>query len=351
MDIQSKINKKQILMGASAFAFALLLFIFVITLSQDQKTKAPPTSKTFITNKIDTDFFKIFKNDNKTPSVKITQQKVKATKPKKRKPKFSEIFNNYRIDTNKINSVPAQAFLMRANRSNKVRTFVKNTKENNIEKQKQIITGYKKLNIGKVNSSYPVDLTRVLTVDKNIDAILINNIDSSLGGKVIAQIENNTYATQGRNILIPIGSKAIGYYKPLNKLGNNRLKIVWNRIITPNGINIVMNAEMADAMGRSGITGKINTKFLDKYGLALLVSTVSVIAQVSANVSVQKNQAISINTYGKELANLSAKILDERINIKPIIMINSGRRILISPTQDIWFPDKSGFVVVKPNLT
>lgn len=359
MDLQSKISKKQILIvvGIATLLVVVIILIIIFKTPEKADTNNILNVKNFITNTIDADFLKPFKNKAK-PQKPITKQikTVVAKKPPKNitpKPKttkFDELFNHYQKSAQRANSV--QAFLMEANQSSQVRTFIKNPKNTNKKKNSQttIKTGYKRLGISKVDSSYPVDLTRVLTADKNIDAILINNIDSSLGGKVIAQIENNIYATQGRNILVPIGSKAIGYYQQLDKVGDSRLKIVWNRIITPKGVNIVMNAEMADAMGRSGIAGKIDSKFWDKYGLALLVSTVSALAQASANINVEQNRAIFINTYGKELSNLSAKILDEQINIKPTIRISAGRRILISPTQDIWFPNNQGIVEVKPNL-
>jgi type IV secretory pathway VirB10-like protein len=37
--------------------------------------------------------------------------------------------------------------------------------------------------------------------------------------------------------------------------------------------------------------------------------------------------------YGKDLANVSAKILSENINIKPVISILAGTRIMISPSE------------------
>ena len=68
-------------------------------------------------------------------------------------------------------------------------------------------------------ASYPVDMSRVVTVDKYMPAILQNEINSELGGKVVAQVEENVFGGHGRNILIPAGGKAIGRYKPLTKVG------------------------------------------------------------------------------------------------------------------------------------
>jgi type IV secretion system protein VirB10 len=99
-------------------------------------------------------------------------------------------------------------------------------------------------------------------------------------------------------------------------------------------------------MGRSGLAGEIDTKFWDKYGMTLLFSTISAVAQVKFNTN--KNQEIIANTYGKDLANVSAKILSENINIKPVISILPGTRIMISPLQDIWFRTIDGTVTIQP---
>jgi type IV secretion system protein VirB10 len=107
------------------------------------------------------------------------------------------------------------------------------------------------------------------------------------------------------------------------------LQILWSRIITPKGIVITINAELSDQMGRSGLAGEIDTKFLDKYGMTLLFSTISAVAQFKFNTN--KNQEIIANTYGKDLANVSAKILSENINIKPVISILAQSHAIFIP--------------------
>ncbi len=190
----------------------------------------------------------------------------------------------------------------------------------------------------KTIASYPTDLSRVITVDKEITAILKNAVNSELEGKVVAIIEENIYCAHGRNVCIPAGSQAVGRFKALKKAGDERIPVYWSRIITPQGINIHMgDAEMADAMGRSGITGDVDNRFMDRYGMALLVSSLSAATAYAVPVTTT-GQQIVIQTYGSNLANLSGQILDKNMNLKPKVSIPAGQRILISPTKDIWFP-------------
>ncbi len=191
----------------------------------------------------------------------------------------------------------------------------------------------------KTIATFPVNLSRVLTADRFIPAVLIQEINSELEGKVVAQIEQHVYASHGRKILVPAGSKAIGRYLPFKKAGETRLRIVWERILTPDGINIrTVNAEMADAMGRAGITGDVDNRNFDKYGMALLVSLISAIGQlhVPADSAAQK---AAIDSFGRELSRVTADILQQSLDIKPRVTIPAGSRILISPVDDIWFKE------------
>ncbi len=202
---------------------------------------------------------------------------------------------------------------------------------------------WKKYGLAEDFASYPVDMARVITADRNLRCILIEEISSELEGKITCLVEENVYGAHGRLVLIPAGSKAIGYYKPLNKTGDSRLFSGWTRIITPAGININLSgdsthdgARLADAMGRSGMTGEVDNKYFEKYGLAFMIATLNSLA-ASQIVSSDANQQIVIQNYGRELSQLSNTILNENINIKPVVRIPAGSRILISPLVDIWF--------------
>ncbi len=116
-------------------------------------------------------------------------------------------------------------------------------------------------------------LLRTITADKMIPAFLITPISSQIAGKVTAQVETDIFANMGRAVLIPKGSKVIGYYNNNNKIGEYRLNIAWTRIITPQGINIMLtNARGADVKGYNGLIGKVIARNFSKYGMAHLHS-------------------------------------------------------------------------------
>lgn len=198
---------------------------------------------------------------------------------------------------------------------------------------------YSDQDMPETTASYPVDLSRTLTTDNIIPAVLITQINSAVASeKVIAQVEQHVYASHGRKILIPRGSKAIGSYEPLEKTGQQRLQLAWNRIITPEGINIVLNAEAADVYGQAGLTGEVDNRFFDRYGNAMLLASVSAASQLTIGTQSQA-AANATESFANEFGTLTEEIIQNNLDISPRVTIKRGTRINISPVTDIWFKE------------
>ncbi len=218
-------------------------------------------------------------------------------------------------------------------------------KEPKEAKPKNVFLTSDNFGLKKNEASFRVKLNRTITADKMFSAILITAVNSHLKGKVLAMIEDNIYASHGRNILIPQGSKAIGWYIPLKRLGKERLAISWTRIITPAGVNINLKALSADIMGRSGAIGDLDNRYFARYGLALTISTASnAISYValkntpSGDLSNEDTLKIDvIDDYKKDITSLTNEVLKEQLQIQPSINIDPGTRIFINPIADIWF--------------
>jgi type IV secretory pathway VirB10-like protein len=194
-------------------------------------------------------------------------------------------------------------------------------------------------------ATFPVNLERVLTADKIIEATLTTEIKSELGSeKVKAQVVRDVYASHGNKILIPWGTVVIGKYVPLKKDGDTRLNIHWYRMITPNGINIVLDAEVADSTGSAGITGDVDDRFKEKYGSAMLLATIAAAGQMVVPVGKDTYQATA-NSYSDALSNVTAEAIKKSFDLTPKVRINRGERIYISPLQDLHFKKPKGNVI------
>ncbi|KAA6513758.1 TrbI/VirB10 family protein [Helicobacter pylori] len=207
-------------------------------------------------------------------------------------------------------------------------------------------------------------LLRTITADRMIPAFLITPISSQIAGKVTAQVESDIFASMGRAVLIPKGSKVIGYYNNNNQIGQYRLNIAWTRIITPQGINIMLtNARGADVKGYNGLVGQYISRNFQRYGIPLLTNTLSnglLIGITSALANRQNRKGDSNPFFGDyllmQLTRNTGMGINQVINQmlrqygaqNPIIIIREGSRVFISPNLDIFIPKpKDGEVLAE----
>lgn len=199
-------------------------------------------------------------------------------------------------------------------------------------------------------------LYRMIRAGRLIPAVLMTPIVSNIEGIITAQVEQDVYAAQGRVVLIPRGTKVMGFYKNDNKIGQSRLSIVWREMITPQGVNILLtNAVSADSRGINGVEGYLDNKFEQRYGLGLFLNTLSNGLMITISNATQKS-GTGANPYTTQLFsnaqgdlnNIFKQLISEQAKIKPTIEIRAGSRIYITPTTHMWFPiPKNGEVMAK----
>ncbi|GAA8069802.1 hypothetical protein JP0576_14690 [Helicobacter pylori] len=207
-------------------------------------------------------------------------------------------------------------------------------------------------------------LLRTITADRMIPAFLITPISSQIAGKVTAQVESDIFASMGRAVLIPKGSKVIGYYNNNNQIGQYRLNIAWTRIITPQGINIMLtNARGADVKGYNGLVGKYISRNFQRHGIPLLTNTLSngLLIGVTSALANQQNKKGDGNPFfgdyllmqltrntGMGINQVINQMLRQYGAQNPIIIIREGSRVFISPNLDIFIPKpKDGEVLAE----
>lgn len=191
-------------------------------------------------------------------------------------------------------------------------------------------------------------LYRTILAGKLIPAILLTPISSEIEGLVQAQVEQDIYANMGRAVLIPRGSKVLGFYKNDNDVGQSRLQIVWREIITPQGVNMILtNAVANDAEGYAGARGHLNNKYWQRYGMGITMQTLAnALTFGISNMTQQPNSGVTaqymagniLSQSQQDINSVIKQIISKQSQIKPIITIKAGSRIYITPTAHIWFP-------------
>ncbi len=174
-----------------------------------------------------------------------------------------------------------------------------------------------------------------------IHATLETAVDSELPGMVRAQVTSPVYSYRGENILIPPGSRLIGQYASNYQNGpaSARVFIIWNRIITPSGISMLINSPGADAIGRSGLSADaIDHHFFEIFGQAILFSVLGAgVSTVGVSEESQPNSADQFRaSVAGSLQNSASKSLKSNTeHVSPTLHIYQGDSVVIFVSKDL----------------
>ena len=111
---------------------------------------------------------------------------------------------------------------------------------------------------------------------KIIDVVLETAINSDLQGTLRGIVARDVYAEASNIVMIPKGSRLIGNYSFNAGPGKTRVQISWNRVILPHGIDISLDGNGTDELGRQGASGVVNTKIGNILTSTILLAGVSI---------------------------------------------------------------------------
>ncbi|MGB3470387.1 MAG: TrbI/VirB10 family protein [Erythrobacter sp.] len=116
-----------------------------------------------------------------------------------------------------------------------------------------------------------------------IQAVLETALDSTRAGGVRALVQRDVSSFDGSRVLIPRGSRLYGEYEATLQPGQKRALVQWTRLIRPDGVTIALDSPSSDPLGRAGIKGKVDTKFFQRFGGALLQSVLDIGVGIAVN--------------------------------------------------------------------
>lgn len=173
-----------------------------------------------------------------------------------------------------------------------------------------------------------------------LPAVLETAINSDLPGMVRAVVSQPTYSYTGERVLIPSGSRLIGQYSSAVILGQNRVMVIWNRIILPNGITVQLNSPGTDNLGRAGQgADSVNTHFFSRFGESALLSLIGAgSANVGVNNQDQNNSSAQYRAAIAQSFQQSAQqSLQGTLAIKPTLHVHQGSSIHVFVARDLSF--------------
>ena len=181
------------------------------------------------------------------------------------------------------------------------------------------------------------DRNFLITAGSFIPCVLQTAMDSSQPGYVSCIVPRNVYSDNGRVVLLEKGTKIFGEYQGGLNRGQYRLFVLWTRAVTPRGIAIDVGSPATDALGRSGVNGRVESFFWKRFGSALLFSLVENASIVGAEAA-GNNGGITTRVP----SDAATTILQQNTDIKPVLRKNQGEDVGITVAQDFDFSSVYG---------
>lgn len=177
-----------------------------------------------------------------------------------------------------------------------------------------------------------------------IPVVLLTGINSELPGEIVGQVAENVRDTaSGRFVLVPQGTRVVGRYDFQVAYGQERVQVVWNRLIYPDGSSLDLEGMAgADQAGQSGFADQVDHHYMRLFGSALFVSAFSAGIQLSqpqtaSSGQVLTPQQVATASLGQQMGELGTELARKNMNIAPTIVIRAGYRGEILITRDAVF--------------
>ncbi|RWC00248.1 MAG: conjugal transfer protein TrbI [Mesorhizobium sp.] len=181
-----------------------------------------------------------------------------------------------------------------------------------------------------------------------IPATLVTGVNSDLPGRITAQVSQNVYdSATGHYLLIPRGTKLFGRYDSKVSFGQSRVLAVWTDIIFPDGSTLQVGGMAGtDAQGYGGFRDKVDRKWLQTFGSAILIAVIgtgidmavpessTLATQDTASDAARRNFA---ETFGR----VADRTIQRNMDVQPTLEIRPGYKFNVLVDQDIVFPGAS----------
>jgi type IV secretory pathway VirB10-like protein len=170
-----------------------------------------------------------------------------------------------------------------------------------------------------------------------IPAALITGIRSDLPGQVTAQVTEHVYdSPTGKFLLIPQGSKLVGTYDSQISFGQDRVLLVWTRLIMPNGRSIVLERQPgADTQGFAGLEDDVD----HHWGRLFMAAALSTLLGVGSELGATNNDNAIVTALRRgstdSLNQTGQQVVRRNLNIQPTLTIRPGFPVRVIVNRDL----------------
>lgn len=173
-----------------------------------------------------------------------------------------------------------------------------------------------------------VDPRTTVTQGTLIPAVLETAIDTDVPGFVRAIVSADVRSFDGSRVLVPRSSRLIGQYKSGLQAGQKRAYVIWTRLIRPDGVSVAIASPAIGFGGETGLAGKVDGHFFERFGSAMLLSVVGGLSALGGNSSV-------VIAGGGQSA--AAAAIGQTGQIGPTVRVRQGQPIRVFTARDLDF--------------
>jgi type IV secretion system protein VirB10 len=181
---------------------------------------------------------------------------------------------------------------------------------------------------GSAAATQTIDPRTTVTQGTLIPAVLETAIDTDVPGYVRAVVSADVRSFDGARVLVPRSSRLIGQYKSGLQAGQKRAYVIWTRLLRPDGVSVALGSPAIAFSGETGLAGKVNSHFFERFGSAMLLSVVGGLSAIGGNASVL------IGSGGQSAA---AAAVGQSGQIGPTIRVRQGEPIRVFTAKDLDF--------------
>jgi type IV secretory pathway VirB10-like protein len=211
----------------------------------------------------------------------------------------------------------------------------------------------------KLEATLIDDLPHTIAQGKIITAVLETAISTELPGGVRAIVSRDVFGEAGKEILIPRGSRLYGTYSTEIKFNQARVNINWTNLLRPDGVKLAVTLQAGDEFGRAGVVGEVDRRYSAIVANTVLTSAFALgtsmgmqrlfgggggatttVTNLTSGTSSTTSGAYSQIAFEvtKNILDVMKGIVDQAIDIQPVIRLAQGTKITIMVTADLKLP-------------
>lgn len=190
---------------------------------------------------------------------------------------------------------------------------------------------------------------RIVNQGVGIPAVLMSRIDTRIAGPITARVTRTIYDSRTHRIpLIPQGSQLVGSYGSGVDAGSDRIEVVMERLILPDGRSIRLpKFPVSGSDGTIGATGTYKSNILRAIGPTFVVALLGQAADRHINRQLPSEDATSPFGMGQQppsvlqqtMPKVNEAVMERGQGARPYFVVNPGQEIRVVLTDDIEIPE------------